>query len=241
MKVLREQAPRDPERRDPHMLPALQSATCRCCGAVLPAHPIATRLDQVPRNEHVKRAIEVALAGPFSLAITGAGASHSEALALAQVARGYGLTAFCLLPCPCGNFGDSERACTCSPRLIARMRATRRYQIALQADLHVVAFTSQEARLGKVRPGEPDEQVLARVTEAQARPRPALTDRDAAAESLMRAAMRQLDLRTADVERLWQVAAAIAQLSTQPRIGAAHLAEALQYRPREPAPRRPVM
>lgn len=227
-------------RRHSTMTETPAPVTCRCCGVVLPQPALAIRFDQVVRNEHVKRAIEVALTGGFRIAITGAGASYPEALALAQIARRHGLTVFCLAPCPCGNFGDATRACTCTPLQIVRMRAQKRYQTALRADLHVEAAMPPEARLGVSRPGEPDERILERIAEAQQRTLPAIERRDSAAESLMRAAIRQLDLPSSDVARLWTIAAVIAQLAGRDVIGPAHLAEAVQYRRRHALHREPV-
>ena len=122
------------------------AATCRCCGAMLPsAPPAATRFDQVLKNEHVKRALEVAITGSLSIAIIGVGASYPEALALTQVARQHGLVAYCLLPCLCGNFGDAIRSCTCSPVQIARMRSQKAYQRALQAVIHACLLYTSDA------------------------------------------------------------------------------------------------
>jgi len=199
------------------------------------APPAATRFDQVLKNEHVKRALEVAITGSLSIAIIGVGASYPEALALTQVARQHGLVAYCLLPCLCGNFGDAIRSCTCSPVQIARMRSQKAYQRALQAVIHAETATPAEARRGTpVYRGEPDERILERITEAQRRLRPDPSQHDAAADRLMTAAIRQLDLTSVELAQVWQVAAVIAQLAGRDQIGAAHLAEAIQYRRRYP-------
>lgn len=215
-------------------------AACRCCGAVLPSvPPAAIRFDQVIKNEHAKRALEVALTGGFSIALTGVGASYPEALALAQIARHNGLAAYCVAPCPCGNFGTGERACTCTPVQIARRRASKGYQRAVQAVIHTETVTPVEARLAPARyHGEPDERILERIAAAQRRPRPA--QHDAAADRLMTAAVRQLDLASDQIAQLWQIAAVIAQLAGSAQIGPAHLAEAIQYHGRQAPPARMV-
>jgi len=218
------------------MMETHAAATCHCCGAVLQATPpAAIRFDQVLKNEHVKRALEVAITGGLSITIVGVGTSYPEALALTQVARHHGLVAYCLLPCLCGNFGDAYRSCTCSPVQIARMRTQKAYQRALQAVIHAETSTPAETRRGApAYRGEPDERILERIAEAQRRPRPEPTQRDAATDRLMTAAIRQLDLTSVEIAQIWQVAAVIAQLAGSAAIGAAHLAEAIQYRRRYP-------
>ncbi|GAC1533145.1 MAG: hypothetical protein NVS2B7_00020 [Herpetosiphon sp.] len=55
---------------------------------------------------------------------------------------------------------------------------------------------------------------------------------DAAGASLMKAAMRQLQLSARSYHRVLKLARTIGDLQGVPHIGPAHLAEALQYRPR---------
>jgi magnesium chelatase family protein len=56
---------------------------------------------------------------------------------------------------------------------------------------------------------------------------------DAAGEGLMRAAMRQLQLSARGYHRVLKLSRTIADLAGADRVGAAHLAEALQYRPQD--------
>ena len=58
------------------------------------------------------------------------------------------------------------------------------------------------------------------------------TGLDGAGQSLMRAAVRQLRLSARGYHRVLKLARTIADLACSPQIGPAHLAEAIQYRPR---------
>jgi magnesium chelatase family protein len=57
-------------------------------------------------------------------------------------------------------------------------------------------------------------------------------DLDAAGQSLIKAAMRQLNLSARAYHRILKLSRTIADLAGSERIEAAHLAEAVQYRPR---------
>ena len=213
-------------------LAELESQCCPQCRALLP-EPIG-RLDQIPGQLHLRRAVVVALTGKHPITFVGAGAALPDALAFGRIGRRYGLTAYATMPCPCGNLGDVYLACTCTPAALADWRARPSFRAALSTDMVVeAALTSVEQRLAhqRGRRGESDEQLLAEAAAARERPRPN-DDLDGAGQRLLAAAIRQLQLSTEQIARLLPLAQSITQLAGAQAIAPVHLAEALQYRSR---------
>jgi predicted ATPase with chaperone activity len=210
----------------------LISASCPQCGALLPR--MLSRLDAIPGQEHLRRAVTVAMTGVHSITFMGTGSTLPDALAYGRISRAYGLTAFATTPCRCGNHGDPFLTCMCSPEAIAAWRNRREFHNALQSDIVVEpSIPSAEQRLAhrRGRRGVTDEEMIAQAAEARRRPRPS-DELDGTSQRLLTAALRQLQLSTEQVARMLTVARSIAQLADVPAIAPAHLAEALQYRAR---------
>ena len=93
------------------------SQACACCGAILPA-PLS-RLDAIPGQEHLRRAVTVALTGNHPITFLGSGGALADALAFGRISRHYGVTAYVTTPCICGNAGDPYLVCRCTPEAIS--------------------------------------------------------------------------------------------------------------------------
>jgi len=141
-----------------------------------------------------------------------------------SIARATGTLAFparfmfiaAMNPCPCGYYGDPVRECTCSMQTISRYqkgdKETRR-----QGDKERGSFGSIRIRQSTTR----------------RRRRGGRRSRlDETGRSLVRAAMQQLQMSARAFHRILKLARTIADLAGSQRIETAHLAEAIQYRPR---------
>jgi magnesium chelatase family protein len=154
--------------------------------------------------------------------------------------------------CPCGFLGDPVKECTCSSSAIARYQKRLSGPLLDRIDIHLAVPRIEYEKLADDRLGEPSAAVRARVEAARAiqaarfagtavvtnaEMGPAQVREwcalDAAGEGLMRAAMRQLHLSARAYHRVLKLARTIADLAGAARVGATHLAEALQYRPQE--------
>ncbi len=154
-------------------------------------------------------------------------------------------------PCPCGYYGDPVKECTCSNSVITRYQKRISGPMLDRIDIHIEVPRVDYEKLSSDRLGEPSAVIQRRVEAARrvqrerfqgtgltcnASMRPAEVrahcQLDAAGKSLMRTAMNQLQLSARAYHRVLKLARTIADLSGEAGITPAHLAEALQYRPK---------
>jgi magnesium chelatase family protein len=155
-------------------------------------------------------------------------------------------------PCPCGFLGDPGRACACAAAAVARYQKRISGPLLDRIDIHLDVPRVEYEKLAGTTLAEDSATVRGRVEQARDRQRVRFAGTslvcnaemgsaelrrycplDAASEALLRAAMRQLQLSARAYHRVIKLARTIADLAGDDQIAAHHVAEALQYRPRE--------
>jgi magnesium chelatase family protein len=148
-------------------------------------------------------------------------------------------------PCPCGHHGDPLRNCRCTPDQIARYRGRLSGPLLDRIDLVVEVPAIAPEMLARGPAGETSARVLERVQGARAAQvarqgcvnadlRAGDVERhcrpDPGGETLLQQAMQRLKLSARAYHRVLRVARTLADLAGVERPGAAHIAEAIQYR-----------
>ncbi len=154
-------------------------------------------------------------------------------------------------PCPCGYFGDPVRECTCSPAIVTRYQKRLSGPLLDRIDIHVEVPRVEYEKLASDVSLETSELIRVRVEGARERQRRRFEGThlscnaemgpgevreycrlDDAGRSLLRSAMYQLQMSARAFHRILKLARTIADLAGEEEITTAHLAEAIQYRPR---------
>ena len=157
-------------------------------------------------------------------------------------------------PCPCGYYGDAVKPCTCAPSTVTKYQKRISGPMLDRIDIHIEVPRVNYDKLSSDRLGEPSTVIRARVQAARdiqqkrfstiasaqivcnADMRVAEVRKfcklDEAGDNLVRAAMSQLNLSARAYHRTLKLARTIADLAGSEEILTAHVAEALQYRPK---------
>ncbi|MCG3208141.1 MAG: Competence protein ComM [Anaerolineae bacterium] len=154
-------------------------------------------------------------------------------------------------PCPCGFATDPEKECTCSVSMVKSYQKKISGPLLDRIDIHVEVPRVPFEKLSSQRTGEPSEAVRQRVEAARALQRKRFNGAglqtnadmgpaeirqfcplDATGTNLLKAAMQQMRLSARAYHRILKLARTIADLAGEENIQTAHVAEAIQYRPR---------
>lgn len=155
-------------------------------------------------------------------------------------------------PCPCGYLNDSLKECVCAPSQIIRYKRKLSGPLLDRIDLHVEVPRLKYEEMSENRAGETSQTVRKRVEAAREiqtarfKNEGILTNREMSirhikkycqlneiAEKMMKNAVNSMNFSTRTYHRLLKISRTIADLDNSENIKPNHLAEALQYRPRE--------
>ena len=155
-------------------------------------------------------------------------------------------------PCPCGYYGDPTHACTCSNAMVTRYQKKISGPLMDRIDLVVEVARVEFEKLTALKRGETSAVIRERVERARACQAARFADSelycnadmgpsevreicrlDATGKQLMKSAMAQMGLSARAFHRVLKVSRTIADLTGEDIIGPVHLAEALQYRPKQ--------
>lgn len=154
-------------------------------------------------------------------------------------------------PCPCGFYGDSIRECTCAPGLVTRYQKRISGPLLDRIDMFVEVPRVDYEKLMQSDNAENSKDARQRVEDARglqlsrfegsalacnADMGPAQVKNvcvlEDGARSLLRQATQQLQLSARAFHRILKLSRTIADLCASESIEVAHVAEAVQYRPR---------
>ena len=154
-------------------------------------------------------------------------------------------------PCPCGYFGDTIQACTCSPRQREQYWAKLSGPLMDRIDLQVAVNRLKPEEITQQPTGEESAPVRERVQAARDRARTRFKQADSTircnaqmqsnqlrrwcqlddvSRNLLEGAIRKLGLSARASDRILKVARTIADLAGDDTLKTPHVAEAIQYR-----------
>ena len=210
-------------------------------GEISLAHNGVLFLDELP--EFTKSAMEV-LRQPLedgTVTISRANGNYTYPCSVMFVAA--------MNPCPCGYFGHSGHACTCTPSMVSKYLSRVSGPLLDRLDLHIEVPAVAFEELSTKKAAENSAEIKKRVDAARAiqnerfagtgvtcnaKMTPALLQQhcqlDQTARHLLKNAFEKFGLSARAYDRVLKVARTIADLDGGGQIQSAHIAQAVQYR-----------
>ncbi|MDD2753254.1 MAG: YifB family Mg chelatase-like AAA ATPase [Candidatus Portnoybacteria bacterium] len=157
-------------------------------------------------------------------------------------------------PCPCGHATNPDKQCVCSPAQVSKYKRRISGPLIDRIDLHIDVPAIKYDKLAAEKMGEDSQAVRERVQAARARQQERFKNDkiktnsemnlqlmkkhcqlDSAGQEILKTAAQNLHLSARSYHRILKLSRTIADLVGAPNIQSRHLAEALQYRPKEDA------
>jgi magnesium chelatase family protein len=157
-------------------------------------------------------------------------------------------------PCPCGYFGDAKKACTCLPGMVSRYQKRVSGPILDRIDIHIDVPSVETQKLiakNEDRKAESSKEIQKRVQVARniqikrfkrtnLKSNSEMATRDVKnfcelseeCRIMLTSAISTINLSARSYFKVIKVARTIADLSGEKEITGIHIAEALQYRPK---------
>lgn len=151
-------------------------------------------------------------------------------------------------PCPCGYLGDTGKNCICTPTQILRYQKRVSGPLMDRIDIHIEVPRLKYEKLSDETVAESSEKIQKRVEAARLIQQKRLGKTnsemnqkqlktfcaiDDLTKNLLKAAINSFNLSARQYTRVLKVSRTIADLSNEKNIKSGHVAEALQYRPKE--------
>jgi magnesium chelatase family protein len=185
-------------------------------------------------QEHVKRALEVAVTGGHNVLLISPSMKEVNRFVtrIHTIADKENLIAtYSMTACPCGNFTNPKKECHCTPTQIQKHLSQFPQEILDVIDIHIEVPVLNQKVLTDKRKGEPSKDIKARADKARfflSSKKEFLFDKEA--NELLKLAILELGLSAKCYDKVIRVATTIAKMDGKAIIEAHHISESISYR-----------